>query len=209
MAGGAAAGSGSRGAGKKSAKKDVVAGGNPIHRRLKFHEKKLLKKHDFMQYPQDLWHEPYAVTKFNLTDREDYRRYLRLVGLIRGLMSHLRYIPAESKVRIQITEQLVRKLFDMGLIHDRMGLQEVDKVGVEAFCKRRLATVLVALKMAPNCKLASETIEHGHVRVGVTQVRDPAFLVPRGVDDQVTWLDTSKIRRHIAAFSGVADDFKE
>ena len=60
------------------------SGGNPIHRRLKFHEKKLLKKHDFMQYPQDLWHEPYAIKKFHLTDREDYRRYLRLVGLVRA-----------------------------------------------------------------------------------------------------------------------------
>lgn len=181
--------------------------GNPIHRKLRFHEKKLLKKHDFMQYPADLWHEPYAVAKYNLVDREDYRRYFRLVGLIRGLMSHLRYLPSDSRIRIQITEELVGKLFDMGLIQDRMGLQEVDKVGVEAFCKRRLSTVLTKLKMAPNCALASETITHGHIRVGVTQIRDPAFLVPRGLDDHVTWLDRSKIKQHIALFNGQGDDF--
>ena len=182
-------------------------GGNPIHRRLKFHEKKLLRKHDFMQYPQDLWHEPYCIQKYHLTDREDYRRYLRLVGLMRALMSHLRYLPAESKIRIQITEQLLGKLYDMGLLHDRLGLAEVDKIGVEAFCKRRLPAIMVGAKMAPNCRIASDYAEHGHVKVGSNQIRDPAFLVPRTLDDQVTWMAGSAVRKHVAAFNAAQDDF--
>lgn len=40
--------------------------------------------------------------------------------------------------------------------------------------------------MSPNCKLAANLIHHGHVRVGTTQVRDPPYLVPRGLDDFVT-----------------------
>lgn len=181
--------------------------GNPIHRELKYHERKLLKKHDFMQYEQDNWHEPFCISKYHLEDREDYRRYLRLVGLIRQLLTQLRYLPADSKIRMEITQQILEKLFQMGLIHEKLGLAEVDKVGVEAFCKRRLATVVRDLKMAPNCELAAKTIHHGHVRVGTTQMRDPAFLVPRGQEDYVTWMTESKIRQHVDAFNAKRDDF--
>uniref|UniRef100_A0A7S1QNR4 Small ribosomal subunit protein uS4 N-terminal domain-containing protein n=1 Tax=Neobodo designis TaxID=312471 RepID=A0A7S1QNR4_NEODS len=186
-----------------------AAGGNMVHRKLKYHEHKLLRQHDFLQYEQDSWHEPYCIQKYHLTDREDYRRYLRLVGLIRGLMSHLRYLPADSKVRMQITQEMSKKAYDMGLITDPRGLSEIDKIGVEAFCKRRLPAQLVRLRMAGNCKIASDFIEHGHVRVGTTQVRDPAFLVPRTLDDGITWVDGSKIKQHVSNFNANRDDFVE
>lgn len=179
---------------------------NPIHRRLKFHEKKLLKQHDFMQYPQDLWHESFAISKYHILDREDYRRYMRMVALMKSLMTQLRYLPSDSKIRIQITEQLLEKLFDMGLIQERLGLSEVDKIGVEVFCKRRLPAVMVKLSMAPNCKTASDFVQHGHVRVGVTQVRDPAFLVPRELEDHVHWMNESKIKQHVDRFNSQYED---
>eukprot|EP00796_Vickermania_ingenoplastis_P013344 gene13344-9176_t len=161
--------------------------GNPIHRPLKFHERKLLKKHDFMQYEQDNWHEPFCIAKYHLEDREDYRRYLRLVGLIRQLLTQLRYLPPDSKIRIEVTQQILDKLYHMGLISEKLGLAEVDKVGVEAFCKRRLPTVLRDLKMAPNCKLASATVHHGH--------------------DLVGWMPGSKIRQHVDTFNAKRDDY--
>ncbi|CCW62736.1 unnamed protein product [Phytomonas sp. EM1] len=182
--------------------------GNPVHRELKYHERILLKKHDFMQYPQDNWHEPYCITKYHLEDREDYRRYLRLVGLIRQLLTQLRYLPADSKIRIEVTQQLLDKLYNMGLIGEKLGLTEVDKVGVEVFCKRRIPTVMRDLKMAPNCKMAADLIHHGHVRVGTTQIRDPAFLVPRGLEDFVTWKPGSKIRQHVDTFNVKRDDYE-
>lgn len=181
--------------------------GNPIHRPLKFHERKLLKKHDFMQYEQDNWHEPFCITKYHLEDREDYRRYLRLVGLIRQLLTQLRYLPADSKIRIELTQQLLEKLYQMGLISEKLGLAEADKVGVEAFCRRRLPTIVRDLKMAPNCKLAADTVHHGHIRIGTTQIRDPAFLVPRGQEDFVTWMPGSKIRQHVDSFNAKRDDY--
>jgi U3 small nucleolar ribonucleoprotein protein IMP3 len=134
---------------------------------------------------------------------------MRLVGLIRQLMGQLRYLPPDSKIRMQITQQLVDKLFDMGLIQEKLGLAEVDKIGVEAFCKRRLPTVMRDAKMASNCRLAAEMVEHGHVRVGTAQVRDPAFLVPRSLADFVTWMPGSKIKTHVDTFNAERDDFEE
>ena len=182
-------------------------GGNEVHRKLKYHEKKLLRKHDFIQYDQDLWHEPYCISKYALHDREDYRRYLRLVGLIRQQMTQLRYLPPESLVRIEITRNIIQKLYQMGLIAHTTNLSEVDKVGVEAFCKRRISAVCVDLKLAANCRIASQFIQQGHIRCGTQQIRDPAFLVSRGLEERITWVNTSKLKKHVDIFNARYDDY--
>lgn len=47
----------------------------------------------------------------------------------------------------------------------------------------------------------------GHVRVGVDLVTDPAYLVTRNMEDYVTWVDTSKIRKHIMKYNDKLDDY--
>ena len=47
----------------------------------------------------------------------------------------------------------------------------------------------------------------GHVRVGPETVTDPAFLVTRNMEDFVTWVDTSKIKRKVLAYSDQLDDY--
>lgn len=51
--------------------------------------------------------------------------------------------------------------------------------------------------MADTIIQAITLIRDGHVRVGPTVVTDPAFLVTRTMEDHITWIDNSKIRRHI------------
>jgi U3 small nucleolar ribonucleoprotein protein IMP3 len=50
-------------------------------------------------------------------------------------------------------------------------------------------------------------IEQGHVRVGSEVVTDPAFLVTRNMEDYVTWVDSSKIKRNIMRYREKLDDF--
>ena len=47
----------------------------------------------------------------------------------------------------------------------------------------------------------------GHVRVGPDVVKDPAFLVSRNLEDFVTWVDTSKIKKHLMEYKELRDDF--
>ena len=47
----------------------------------------------------------------------------------------------------------------------------------------------------------------GHVRIGPETVTEPAFLVTRSMEDFVTWVDTSKIKRKISAYNEQLDDF--
>lgn len=54
----------------------------------------------------------------------------------------------------------------------------------------------------------NQTKPKGHVRVGPDTVTDPAFLVTRSMEDFVTWVDTSKIRRKVKTYNDQLDDFE-
>ena len=52
-------------------------------------------------------------------------------------------------------------------------------------------------------------IEQGHVKVGVDTVTDPAFLVTRAMEDNVTWVQGSKLKRVIQDYRDERDDFND
>lgn len=62
--------------------------------------------------------------------------------------------------------------------------------------------------MSETIKHASQLIEQGHVRVGPDVVKDPAFLVNRTMEDFVTWVDGSSIRKHVLEYNDLRDDFE-
>ena len=43
--------------------------------------------------------------------------------------------------------------------------------------------------------------------MGTDLVTDPAYLVTRTMEDYVTWVDTSKIKKHIMKYNDKLDDF--
>lgn len=67
--------------------------------------------------------------------------------------------------------------------------------------------MLTRLMMAQTVQAATKIIEQGHVRVGTETITDPAYLVGRSMEDFVTWVDGSKIRRNILKYREKLDDF--
>ena len=63
------------------------------------------------------------------------------------------------------------------------------------------------LKFAETMREAVQLVEQGHVRVGPYPVTDPAYLVSRSMEDYVTWVDTSRIKRTIMKYNDKLDDF--
>lgn len=63
-------------------------------------------------------------------------------------------------------------------------------------------------KLSENIKNATDLIEQGHVRVGPEMVKDPAFIVSRNLEDFVTWVDSSAIRKHVLDYNNMRDDFE-
>jgi U3 small nucleolar ribonucleoprotein protein IMP3 len=106
-----------------------------------------------------------------------------------------------------MTEQLLQKLFNMGIIDTTKSLQKADNITASAICRRRLPVIMVRLKMAQTLRNAIELVEQGQVRVGPHVVTDPAYLVTRSMEDYVTWVDSSKIRRTVQKYNNKLDDF--
>lgn len=57
--------------------------------------------------------------------------------------------------------------------------------------------------MAETIKGAVKLIEQGHVRIGPELVKDPALLVTRTLEDFITWVDSSKIKKHVLEYNGM------
>ncbi|KZV86451.1 alpha-L RNA-binding motif-containing protein [Exidia glandulosa HHB12029] len=178
-------------------------------RLLKHHEKKLLKKVDFLNWKQDSnVREIKILRRYHIQDRDDYHKYNKLAGSLKSFAHRLTLLPADDPVRLRMQAQLLSKLYDMGIINSETKLSDVEnKVTVSAFCRRRLAVVMVRLKMSETVSAAAKFIEQGHVRVGPDTVADPAYLVTRHMEDFVTWVDTSKLKRTVMKYNDQLDDF--
>lgn len=94
----------------------------------------------------------------------------------------------------------------MGIIQVKK-LSSCDKIAASSFCRRRLPVVLVRMRYAENLKEAVTLIEQGHIRVGPEMITDPAYLVTRQFEDLITWVDTSKIKRHVMTYNDKLDDY--
>lgn len=102
---------------------------------------------------------------------------------------------------------MLEKLYNMGIITAQKQFSQVDKITVSAFCRRRLPIVMCRLKMAETVKEAVTFVEQGHIRVGPETVSDPAYLVTRNMEDFVTWVDTSKIKRKIMKYNDKVNNY--
>ena len=179
-----------------------------MRRKLKYHEKVLLKKHNFLYSKNDTnLRELHVLRRYQIEDRGDYLKYNRLVGRVHELSHQLKKLPPTDEFRITVTDKLLQKLYAKGLIPIPRSLESCEGVNVASFCRRRLPIVMVRLKMAETVKAATTFIQHGHVRIGPTTITDPAYLVSRAMEDHLTWVEGSKIKRTIAEYNDKVDDF--
>lgn len=182
-------------------------------RKLKHHEQKLLRKVDFTTYKSDHAHRSAEVCRrYVIQKPSDYTKYNHLCSRLRQLAHKLAALDPSDPVRRKQEELLLGKLWDMGVLGTGGGgkgkLSDVEhKVTVSAFARRRLPVVMQRVGMADYVSSAVKMVEQGHVRVGTDVVTDPAFLVTRNMEDFVTWVDSSKIKRNILKYRDRLDDF--
>ncbi|KAL3069483.1 hypothetical protein niasHS_018208 [Heterodera schachtii] len=180
-------------------------------RTLKFHEKKLLKKVDFINWPAELdnsLHENKIMRRYHVEKREHYTLYNKLSREIREMAKRIRELDDKNPNKLVLARMLLGKLFDMGVIQTADTLERCDKVTASSFCRRRLPVVCHKMQMAPTVRKSSQLVEQGHVRVGVEMITDPAFLVTRNQSDHITWTRASKVRRHLSTYNNELDDFE-
>mmetsp|Transcript_9454 Transcript_9454/g.13887 ORF Transcript_9454/g.13887 Transcript_9454/m.13887 type:complete len:182 (-) Transcript_9454:91-636(-) len=177
-------------------------------RDLKFHEKKLLRKVSLYSWKgEDNIRVAKILRRYHIQKREDYVAYNRICGNIQSLTAKLQTLKAEDPFRIAMTDQLLDKLHNMALITTKKSLQKADEITTSSICRRRLPVVMMRMKMAESMRTAVTFVEQGQVRVGPNVVTDPAFLVTRNMEDFVTWVDSSKVRKTVQRYNDKLDDF--
>lgn len=178
-------------------------------RQLKDHEKKLLRKVNLYSWKgaDENIRVAKILRRYLIQNREDYVSYTRLCGLVQQLSRKLKALKPDDPFRIAMSEQLLQKLNNLGLTNSTSSLQKADDLPASAFCRRRLPVLLCRLKMAQTMKIAVSLVEQGQIRVGVNVVTDPSYLVSKNMEDYVTWVDGSKIKRTISKYNDTLDDF--
>jgi len=177
-------------------------------RQLKHHEQKLLRKVSLYSWKgEDNLRVAKILRRYHIQNREDYVAYSKICGMVTKLAAKLKTLSPEDPFRIAMTDQLLTKLCDIGIITTTKSLQKAEEITASALCRRRLPVVMVRLKMAETMAVAVTFVEQGQVRVGPHVVTDPAFLVTRNMEDYVTWVDSSKIRRTVQRYNDKLDDF--
>lgn len=177
-------------------------------RQLKYHEQKLLRKVSLYQWKgDDNIRVAKILRRYHIQNREDYVAYTRMVGQVTKLTHKLKTLPHDDAFRIAMTDQLLDKLYNMGILTTTKSLQKAEEITASAICRRRLPIVMVRLKMAQTPKMAITFIEQGQVRIGPNVITDSAFIVTRSMEDFVTWVDGSKVRTTVQRYNDKLDDF--
>ncbi|KAF6071872.1 Ribosomal protein S4/S9 N-terminal domain family protein [Candida albicans] len=153
-------------------------------RALKHHEKKLLKKVDFLDWKQDQGHRDTQVMRtYHIQNREDYHKYNKICGDIRKLAHKLSLLQPTDPFRIKHEQLLLEKLYNMGVLSTKSKISDLEnKVTVSSLCRRRTGCWA-------KC------------------ITDPAYLITRNLEDYLTWVDNSKIKRNVLKYKNKIDDF--
>jgi U3 small nucleolar ribonucleoprotein protein IMP3 len=124
-------------------------------RKLKHHEQKLMKKVNFYDWKSEGDHrETRVMHRYHLQNREDYHAYNKICGMVTSIISKVKMLPMDDPFRIKVTEQLLERLHNLGVLDTKDNIQNAEKISVSAFCRRRLGTIMHKLKYAETMKEA-------------------------------------------------------
>jgi U3 small nucleolar ribonucleoprotein protein IMP3 len=115
------------------------------------------------------------MRRYHIQDREDYHksvlahptsssrlthaRYNKLCGSLRSLAHRIALLPSQDPFRSRMEGQILSKLYDMGVLNSQAKLSDVDnRLTVAAFCRRRLAVIMVTSKMAETVSAVSRPL---------------------------------------------------
>merc|ERR1711998_313857 len=115
-----------------------------------------------------------AMRRYNLENRNYYKKYNKLCGLITKLIFLLKKLPTSDLFRNELTERILSFLEILGVIPVKKSINQLEKLSVSSFFRRRLAVIIVKMKMVETLQVATILIKHGHVRVGPETITNPS-----------------------------------
>merc|ERR1712080_594664 len=139
-------------------------------RKLKYHEQRLLRKTNFIEWENtNTKFEQSVCSKYYINNRNDYNKYSKITFMIQNICKKIITIPKE--LQSFYTQKLIKKLFSLGLINNKT-LLDCKNINIISFCKRRLPVIVWRNKMVDNLKDAVRLVEQGHIRMGNKVISD-------------------------------------
>lgn len=176
-------------------------------RNLKYHEQKLLKKVNFLEWKKtNTTREQLVTSKYLLKSRDEYKRYNYIVGMVRNLAETLSRLKDCDATKLVVAKKLINLLYDVGIIENKK-LLDCTKITVSSICERRLPMILKKKKMVQTFVHADEFVQHGHIRLGTKIVNDTCTLISRAMEEFISWNEASKIKKKIDDFNEERDDY--
>jgi U3 small nucleolar ribonucleoprotein protein IMP3 len=80
-------------------------------RKLRFHEQKLLKKTNFLDFKREKGHRDAIVTqRYLLVERDDYKKYNGICLMVQKLVNIIKQMDPRDPYRAEMTDMLLDKL---------------------------------------------------------------------------------------------------
>lgn len=148
--------------------------------------------------PKKLWNaqllseELQLVGEYGLRNkRELWKARSILKYVVRRARSLLSMRPEE---RAQLELPFKERLYKMGFIEDvNIPLDRILSLDVRAVLERRLQTIVYKKGFAKTPYEARQLIVHGHIAIEGRRVRSPGFLVPRDLEDKISFAPNSPL----------------
>ncbi|CAI8598265.1 unnamed protein product [Vicia faba] len=76
-----------------------------------------------------------VMQRYHITQRDDYKKYASLTRMIQKLVSAVKQIDAKDSFRVNMTDNLLEKLYNMGVIPTRQSITLCESLTVSSFCR--------------------------------------------------------------------------
>ncbi|MEZ0249280.1 MAG: 30S ribosomal protein S4 [Thermoproteus sp.] len=148
--------------------------------------------------PKKLWNTQLLLEELQLMGEYGLRNK-RELWKARAILKHIvrrarSLLSMRAEERAPLEVPFKERLYKMGFIEDvNMPLDRVLSLDVRAVLDRRLQTVIYKRGLAKTPYEARQLIAHGHIAINGRRIRSPGFLVPRDLEDKITYAPTSPL----------------
>lgn len=160
--------------------------------------KKARKKYVTPTKPWDrvrLEREAPLVIKYGLRNKRELWRFQNILRkyrrVARDLLAKVNYPGREGELAKAKAQQVIKKLYRMGILPENATLDDILNLKVEDFLERRLQTVVYRQGLAKTIKQARQMIVHGHIAVDGRRVTSPSFIVERDMEGKIGYYENS------------------
>jgi len=146
--------------------------------------------------PMKLWNkqllmeELQLVGEYGLRNKRELWLAMTILKKIKRRARNMLAMPPEERAKVE--GEFKMKLYKMGYIPDPdVPLDYILGLDVRAILERRLQTLVYRKGLARSIHEARQLIVHRHIAVNGRVVNAPGFLVPRDLEDKISYAPTS------------------